>query len=346
MNKTMGISAALLVLLVLAGSIYVYQRYFLASRLPIRLNDEQRYVYIPTGASFEQVLDSLQRKELVTDPALFRSLADYMEYKRDPMRSGRFAVQGGWTLDELIRHLRNGEQAPVDLVLTNERLLENVAAKAARFIEPDSITLLRSMRDPSIVRQLGYRPETLMSMFIPNTYELYWNTNPDGFLKRMQREHDKFWAREGRTDRAKAMGMSPVEIYTLASIVEKETQQNSEKRRMAGVYLNRLRKGMLLQADPTAVFARRDFGARRVTDYHTKFDSPYNTYLYTGLPPGPIAMASIASIDAVLRAEEHDYLYFCARGDGSGLHAFAKNLAEHNRNAANYRANLRRRGLR
>ena len=175
---------------------------------------------------------------------------------------------------------------------------------------------------------------------------MYWNTSAPAFLSRMKSEYDKFWASNQRLKKAASLALTPQEVYTLASIVEKETQQNIEKKRIAGVYLNRLKIGMPLQADPTAVFARKDFLARRVTDFHTKFDSPYNTYKYTGLPPGPITMSSISSIDAVLNYEKHNYLYFCAVGDESGLHSFATDLSEHNRNARIYRDNLIRRGLR
>lgn len=162
----------------------------------------------------------------------------------------------------------------------------------------------------------------------------------------MIKEHDKFWAKNNRKEKADAMERSPEEVYALASIVEKETNNISERPRMAGVYLNRLRIGMPLQADPTSVFATKDFTTKRVTDYHTTFDSPYNTYMYRGLPPGPIAMSSIASIDAVLNSEDHKYLYFCAVGDGSGSHNFAKTLTQHNQNAAIYRSNLKKRGRR
>jgi len=269
-----------------------------------------------------------------------------MAYVRNPMRAGRFEVEPGWSMLQLIRHLRNGPQSPVQLVLNNERLPENVAAKAAQFIEPDSIAIWSAMQQEAFIKELGFSPETLMSLFIPNTYEFFWNTKPKAFLNRMKREHDRFWGTNQRREKAEQLGLSPAEVYTLASIVEKETLIAEEKPRIAGVYLNRLDIGMRLQADPTAVFARRDFGAARVLDYHTQYDSPYNTYRYAGLPPGPIAMASIASIDAVLEPESHQYLYFCAKGDGSGLHAFARTLSAHNRNAAIYRRNLRARGLR
>ncbi len=343
MNKTIR-SIALLLAILTVGALFFYLR--LRERIKLPKKMETEYVKIPTNSTFDEVVGILAEDRIIKDEALFRRLANYMEYPRNPMRAGRFKIEKGWTMIDLIRHLRGGKQAPVDLVLHNERLIENVAGKAARFIEPDSLDLLNQLRDDTLLDTIGYSDETLMALFIPNTYEFFWNTSPAAFVERMRREHTAFWSENDRRNKASNLGMTTKEVYTLASIVEKETLKNSEKPRMAGVYLNRLGRGMRLQADPTAVFARRDFGAKRVTDYHTKFDSPYNTYLYTGLPPGPISMASIASIDAVLNAENHDYFYFCAKGDGSGLHAFAKTLAQHNRNAARYRQNLRDRGLR
>jgi len=333
---------ALAILALVAG--YLLYRFQTRTMVPEDLKDT--IIYIPTNASFEQVLDTLTRKGIVRDELAFTQLAEYMNYRRNPMRPGRYEVQPGWNIIQLIRHLRGGGQAPVDVVLTNERLPENVAAKAALFLEQDSSDFMAVFQNQEFLRELGYTQQTLISIFIPNTYEMYWDSTPRSFLKRMKREHDAFWDRDNRREKARQLGLSPAEVYTLASIVEKETLRDAEKTRMAGVYLNRLQRGMLLQADPTSVFATRDFDTPRVTDYHTKFDSPYNTYLYTGLPPGPIAMSSISSIDGVLNAENHDYLYFCAVGDGSGRHAFAETLAGHNQNARRYRENLRRRGLR
>jgi UPF0755 protein len=326
------------------GAAYLY--YHFHSRTMVPPNLEDYYLHIPTNSNFDEVVDLLKTKGVVRDEAIFRRLAAYMKYQREPMRAGRYKVEPGWNIVRLVRHLRNGEQAAVNVALTNERLPENVAAKAARYLESDSIDFVALFEDSGALHQLGYTPETLMSLFIPNTYEFLWNTSPAGFLERMKREHDAFWNKNGRREKAQTLGLSPAEVYTLASIVEKETLVEAEKPRMAGVYLNRLRIGMRLQADPTSVFARRDFGATRVTDYHTKFDSPYNTYLYKGLPPGPIGMTSVSSIDAVLNPESHDYFYFCAIGDGSGLHAFARTLEAHNENARRYRENLRKRGLR
>lgn len=343
-KKVIGLTALALLLLAAGAGFYLYQQYVAGTAVPPGLEDYT--VAIPTGADFEEVIAILEDKGVLQDEQAFRLLSARMAYKRDPMRAGRYRLEPGWNLLRMIRHLRGGPQAPVDVVLHNERLVEEVAGKAALFLEQDSLAFLQVMTDEAYIDSLGYAPETLMSLFIPNTYEFYWNTPPRGFMARMQKEHERFWSLDNRRKKAEALGMTPAEVYTLASIVERETLVKAEKPRMAGVYLNRLDIGMRLQADPTAVFARRDFSARRVTDYHTKFDSPYNTYRYAGLPPGPISMASISSIDAVLNAENHKYLYFCAKGDGSGLHAFARTLAGHNRNAAIYRANLRRRGLR
>jgi UPF0755 protein len=313
------------------------------SGVPDQLADQ--YVCIPTGATFEDVVGILKKGGFIKDEAGFRWLAGQMNYKKDKMRAGRFEVQPGWTNRELIQQLRNGEQAPVKLVLTNIRLLEDVAARAARFIEPDSATILATLNDPAFLAEIGYTSETLMSVFIPNTYEMYWNTDPKGFVKRMLKEHDAFWEKNDRKAKADALKLTPSEVYTLASIVERETNAVIEKPTVAGVYLNRLKINMKLQADPTCVFASRDFGTHRVTEYHLLFESPYNTYLHVGLPPGPISMASIPSIDAVLNPEKHNYLYFCAKPDDSGTHAFAATLPGHNVNVEKFRAYMRQKGL-
>lgn len=337
----------LIIGLILIGggaALFVYQKYIVGANVPEDL--EVEYINIPTNSSFDEVVALLEEKSIIKDETSFRWFAEYMKYKKDPMRAGRFKIQPSWSNIQLIRHLRNGQQEPVKVVLNNERLIEEVAAKVARFIEPDSMDMITLLQNQDYLQKIGYTDETLMSLFIPNTYEFYWNTTPEVFMERMLKEHNSFWSKDNRLQKAETKGMNPQEVYTLASIVERETQQSTEKPRMAGVYVNRLNTGMLLQADPTCVFARRDFGARRVTDYHTKFDSPYNTYMYPGLPPGPISMASIASIDAVLNAEDHKYVYFCAKGDGSGLHNFAKTLSAHNQNARIYVQNLRKRGLR
>lgn len=328
-----------------AGGYFAWQplKAIYLSGVPNEIADN--YVCIPTGSSFEQVVAILKKGRFIRDESDFRWLAERMNYKKEKMRAGRFEIKPGWTNRELIQHLRNGEQAPVKLVLNNERLPEDVAGKASEFIEADSLSLIRTFRDQSFLNEIGYTAETLLTAFIPNTYEMYWNTDAKGFVKRMLKERDAFWGKNGRRAKAGALGLSEQEVYILASIVERETNANAEKATIAGVYLNRLKIGMRLQADPTSVFATRDFAARRVTEYHTTFDSPYNTYVYKGLPPGPISMASIPSLDAVLNPEQHKYLFFCAKPDESGTHVFAESFAAHKVNADRFQAYVRQKGL-
>ena len=328
------------------GGFFAFQKYqaFWVPNVPNNL--EEAVIEIPTGSTFADVVGLLYKNGMVKDTSTFIEVAHRLAYVRTPMRGGRYKIKKNWNNLSLVRHLRGGKQETVKVVLSTARMSEEVAGKVAAILEFDSLTLQTLWQDDKYLKEIGYSRETLMSLFIPNTYDLFWNTNPKKFTARMIKEHDKFWAKKGRKEKAEAMKRTPEEVYALASIVEKETNKISERPRMAGVYLNRLRIGMPLQADPTSVFATRDFTTKRVTDYHTTFDSPYNTYMYRGLPPGPIAMSSIASIDAVLNSEEHKYLYFCAAGDGSGAHNFAKTLTQHNQNAAIYRSNLKKRGRR
>lgn len=339
-----GILALVLVAL-LGGAYFAWEpiKGFWFPAVPTELADP--YVCIPTGASFDEVVRILKKNGVIRDEVNFRWLSEQMKYKKDKMRAGRFKIEPGWTNRQLIQHLRTGEQAPVKVILNNERLPEEVAGKVARFIESDSLSLLNTFRDKAFLREIGHTEETLLTAFIPNTYDMYWNTDPKGFVQKMVKEHNAFWEKNNRRAKAQALGLTEKEVYTLASIVERETNANSEKPTIAGVYLNRLRIGMKLQADPTSVFATRDFATRRVTEYHTSFDSPYNTYVYKGLPPGPISMASIPSIDAVLNPEKHDYIYFCAKPDESGTHAFAVTFAAHKVNADRFQAYVRQRRM-
>lgn len=336
----------LIIVVISLAAFLLFQKYqtFYEVNVPDKLEDP--FLHIPTGSTFEEVVDLLKEDNFINDVPSFIEAAEWMNYLKPIMRPGRFEIQPGWNNHELVRHLRGGKQSPVKVVLTNQRLLEDVAEKVARFIETDSSQLIQLFHNESFIGALGYSKETLMTLFIPNTYEFFWNTSPEQFLERMVKEHKKFWEKEERAAKAEALEMEPWEVYTLASIMDKETNKNTEKPRMAGVYLNRIEQGILLQADPTCVFATRDFNTRRVTNYHTSFDSPYNTYLYPGLPPGPISMATIASIDAVLNHENHRYIFFCARGDGTGLHSFAVTLKGHNQNVARYVRNLKKRGKR
>lgn len=316
-------------------------KYVYFSNVSKELSDP--FLCIPSGSSFEDLSALLINGGYIQDEAGFRWVAEQMNFVKPEMRAGRFKLEPGWSNRALIKHLRAGEQASVKVVLNIERIPEDIAGSVSRFIEADSASILAAFRDSALLAELGYTPETIISVCIPNTYEMYWNTDGAAFLKRMLKENKSFWEKNNRKAKAEALQLTPVQVYTLASIVERESNHQPERPTIAGVYLNRLKIGMLLQADPTSVFATKDFGARRVTNFHTGFDSPYNTYRYKGLPPGPISMASISSIDAVLNFEKHNYLYFCAKPDESGQHAFASTLAGHNVNADRFRAWLKTR---
>jgi len=332
------ILATLLFLSLIYGGMRMYGLLY-KPNVPVELTDN--IVQIPTGASFDGIVRTLKDNGFIIDENSFRLLAGKMEYRGRP---GRFKIKPGWTNRQLIRQLRGGKQEPVNLILVNERLPEHVAAKAARFIEADSLSIISLLHDKTYLDSIGYSPQTLMSLFVPNTYEFFWNTSARQFVQRMNKENARFWKNDGREEKAAQLGLSHEEVYTLASIVERETNQNREKRRLAGGYYNRVRKRMLLQADPTLVFASRDWESRSLAKYKT-LDSPYNTYMYAGLPPGPISMASISSLDAVLNLEKHKYIYFCAAGDESGTHNFAETYNGHLKNIEIYKRNLRKRGL-
>lgn len=313
---------------------------------PIQSEREDSHFFIPSDYLFSDVIVDLDKSIDNFDVSRFQQAAKLAKYNNLTLKYGRYKLPEEASYFELARYLRSGQQDPVNLVLNNARLVEQVAGKAAQYLEPDSIAFLNAFFEDSIMAKFELTPHTLMTLFIPNTYQFLWTTTPEGFLIRMKKEHDNFWRSNQRLEKAKALQLSPIEIYILASIVEKESQVKNERPTIAGLYLNRINKNMRLQADPTVVFAVQDFSIRRVLNRHLEFDSPYNTYLNDGLPPGPICMASINSIDAVLNAESHDYLYMCAAPDLSGGHVFAKSLTEHNINANIYRRWLNKSGIR
>lgn len=251
------------------------------------------------------------------------------------VRTGRYDVGQDIPTLTLYRKLRNGQQDPIHLTIPTSRTIEKLAGTLSRKLMLDSLTLVNAFRDEEICRQAGYNTATLPAMFIPNTYEVYWDISLEGLVRRMQKENKAFWNTE-REEKAKALNMSHEEICTLASIVDEETANDAEKPTIAGLYLNRLKKGMPLQADPTVKYAVGDFSLRRITGEHLRKESPYNTYLNTGLPPGPIRIASIAGLDAVLNHQHHNYLYMCAKADFSGTHEFAATFSEHKKNARKY----------
>lgn len=341
MSNLKKIGIVFLVVIIIGGILgfKTYSKIFGAA-VPSDIADT--YLKVPSATDYASLKRLLLDQNFISDSSSFDWVAKLMKYDKNTIRSGRFEIKSGWSNRKLIQHLRAGKQSSVNLVLNNERLLSEVASKASSFIEPDSTAIIDALTSPKILDSLGLTKETIMTIFIPNTYRVYWDISPDEFIERMVKERDKFWAKHERKTMLQELGMSKEEVYTLASIVEKETNYVPEKSTVAGVYLNRISKGMLLQADPTVVFAVKDFSLRRVLNKHLAIDSPYNTYKNIGLPPGPIAMASISSIDAVLKNEDHKYYYFCAKPDLSGQHVFAKSLSAHNTNARKFQSWLNR----
>lgn len=288
-------------------------------------------VYVPTGASFTQLMDSLRRHEVLRNETAFARMA--RRHGLDTaLKAGRYELKEGMSYVRTVRMLRLGWQVPVRVTFNNIRTPDRLAGILARKLEPDSAAWLAALTSDSLARVYGLTPQTILTLCIPNTYEFFWNTSPDTFLQRMRQESDKFWtSRDAKLSRS---GLTRQQAYILASIVYEETKRKNEMPRVAGVYVNRLKRGMPLQADPTVKYAVGDFALRRVLNRHLEVDSPYNTYKYPGLPPGPICMPSIDALDGVVDFENHDYLYFCAKDDLSGAHAFARTLAEHNRQCA------------
>ncbi len=303
-------------------------------------------IRIPTGATFQTLLDSLDSggKRIKHRPA-FRRYARHIGLDRS-VKPGHYVLQKGMDVKEVARMFNLGLQTPINVVINNVRTPQQLAGKLATQIEADSVSILQALTDSSIVAQSGFRsPLELFSIFIPNTYQFYWTVKPTDFIGRMQREYDRFWTEE-RQKALEKTGLTRMEAITLASIVYEETRKGDEMPTIAGVYMNRLRRGMPLQADPTVKYATGDFSLRRILKKHLRIDSPYNTYRNKGLPPTPICMPSIQAIDAVLHYGHHNYLYFCAKEDFSGYHNFAASYSEHLRNARRYTAELNRRGIR
>lgn len=319
----------------LAGGAYFGYKAIFSPNVWVSNEKGEFSIYIKPTDTFEDLKKQLYANGLIIHRANFEYWAKYKNYDQK-LKPGMYIIKNGLSNEDLINKLRSGDQDPVRLIFNNIRLKKDFAAKISEFIYVDSTELLKILNDSLISAKYGFSNETFISMFIPNTYFVNWNSSAEKFIERMNYEYKQFWTEE-RLKKAQAHDLSPIEVSVLASIIEKETQQNAEKATMAGVYLNRLQKGWRLQADPTLIYALGDFTIKRVLTEYINFDSPYNTYKYTGLPPGPICIPSISSIDAVLNAEDHNFLYFCARPDYSGFHNFAKNNVEHNINAQAYR---------
>ncbi len=307
------------------------------------LYQDPKPLMIRTGSAFKDVQDQLYDGRYLNDLISFSFLSKMMDYDQ-LVKPGLYLIEPGMTNLQVIRILRSGNQTEVNVTFNNARLLSGLPGKIARNLEMSEGQLADLMLTDSIQQNFGFDSLSFIGMFIPNTYKTFWNTKPEDLLSRLKREYDNFWNGE-RLAKAKETGLSPKEVSVLASIVQAETTQGDELQIVAGLYLNRLRRGIPLMADPTLVFASGDFAVRRVLIKHKKIDSPYNTYRHAGLPPGPINMPNIRSIDAVLGHVKHKYLYMCAKEDFSGHHNFATNLTDHNRNAEKFRRAMNKAGI-
>lgn len=300
-------------------------------------------IYIPTGASFDELADTLRSTGVLKSERNFIITSRLKSYGRK-IKPGSYFIGPGMSNNNIVNMLRTGSQAPVNVTFNNIRTLEELAGRIGGQIEADSASIFLFLSDEDNYLADGFDRRTVISVFIPDTYQFYWTINAGGFYRRMLKEYRSYWNAE-RMAAAGSLGLTPTEVSVLASIVDEEASREDEKSRIAGVYINRLRQGMPLQADPTVKFAVNDFTIRRILNRHLEVDSPYNTYKYGGLPPGPIRCPSRSGLEAVLNAEKHEYLYFVARHDSSGYHHFSRTLAEHNRYAAAYRRELNRRRI-
>ena len=300
-------------------------------------------IFIYSNYNYDSVLAKFKESGLLKNLDSFNWTANKKNLPNH-IYAGRYIIKKGMSNNELVNKLRSGSQDPIQLTFNNIRNLRELAQRVSEQLEPGKNEFYLKFSDPALQKENGFDKYTMAAMFIPNTYEFYWNTKPEKFMKRMHDEYEKFWTKS-RMSKAEKIGLTQIQVITLASIVEEETLKNDEKPKIAGVYLNRLDIGMRLQADPTVVFAAGDFNIRRVLNKHKKIDSPYNTYKHGGLPPGPICLPDVSSIDAVLNYKKHKYVYFCAKADFSGYHSFAKTLSEHMKNARAYQKELNKRRI-
>lgn len=328
MKKKIFITFMVLAVAVAVACMWAYHNFFgsaVSERFSLVLRNDE---------SYKDMIAKVER--YIDNDLAFEFYARYINLD-DGIEAGTYTFEQGMTVREVARTLKFGSDNSVRLVINNARTPEVLAGKIAMQIDADSVAVLSALRSEALIKEFGYdSAEAMFSMFLPNTYEVYRDVSPEDLVRRLKQESDKFWSNENRLKGLERSGLSPYEAMTLASIVHEETNAKDEMARVAGVYINRLKRGMLLQADPTLKYAAGDPTIKRVLNKHKEIDSPYNTYMYVGLPPTPIAMPDMAAIEGVINYEDHDYLYFCARPEMDGRHNFARTLAEHNRNAAAY----------
>ncbi|MCC8172731.1 MAG: endolytic transglycosylase MltG [Parabacteroides sp.] len=329
-----------LFLIAAAAVFFLYRIAYAPNFFPAR----PAYVYIDNTKNFDGLVQQLRDSAACKNSSAFVRLARWIKYDRH-MKTGKYEVKYGTSNWQLLDELRRGHQTAVRLTFNNVRFTGDLTQRLSAQLMMSVPELEALLADSAYTASLGFTPETVKAMFIPDTYEVYWNITPENLLKRMKKKYTRFW-NEKRLNKANEIGLTPLQVATLASIVEEESAVPDEYPVIAGLYLNRLRRNIPLQADPTVKYAVGDFSLQRILFEHLETDSPYNTYKYAGLPPAPLRVPSIRSMEAVLNYMHHNYLYMCAKEDFSGRHNFAVTLAEHNRNANRYRAELNRRNIR
>lgn len=336
--KKRKIFAVFLVVFTVLLTTFSFYGYQIVRTPNILVDKNDRILLIPEGSDFSGVRDTLFKYNYVQDMVSFSFIAKLMGYDVS-VKPGRYRLNKNMSNVAAIRLLRAGIQEPTYITFNIVRLKEDLATRITQNIEMTPADFLFTLDRYGKENKKGFDENTVLCQFIPNTYEVYWNISPDALIRRMEEEYERFW-NETRTGKAAALDLTPVEVSILASIVQAEARNIDEGPVISGLYLNRLRKNMYLQADPTLVYASGDFTLKRVLNVHRQIDSPYNTYKYKGLPPGPINLPEIWAIDAVLDYQQHNYIYMCAKEDFSGYHNFATNLRDHNRNAERYQRAL------
>ena len=306
------------------------------------INAEDKFIIIEENTDFNELIKKLEDDTLINDILSFSFLSKLMEYQEN-IKIGAYRVKMNMSNYEMITMLRSGNQTPIKLTFTYARKIEDLAEKITTKLKMSKDGLLNYLND-NINNYSGFKKTDIISIFLPDTYEVYWNISPEKLTNKMYSEYKKFWNEE-RLSKLDKINLNQKEAIVLASIVASESRMLDEADRIAGLYINRLNRNMRLQADPTLIFAANDFTIRRVLNKHKKIKSPYNTYIHRGLPPGPIRLASKKYIDAVLNYEKHNYIYMCAKEDFSGYHAFATNLSDHNRNAKKFQIALNMRKI-
>ncbi|WP_420388088.1 endolytic transglycosylase MltG [Roseivirga sp.] len=321
-------------------SFYFYQLFYGVNILP---EEQPRMVLIDRDDTFDSLRNFLYEEQIIEDALSFSFVAKILKYP-DLIKPGMYLLEPGMTNLEAVRKLRSGDQIPVDVTFNNVRFKTDLAEKitTGTGVQPQEFEAL--LNDDDFLSKYDFNSDNVMAMFIPNTYEVYWTISAEALFERMNKEYVNFW-NDSRTRQAELLGLTPVQVSTLASIVQDESIIAEEKPVIAGLYINRLNRNMLLQADPTVKYALGDFAIQRILTADTRIDSPYNTYRYRGLPPGPINLPSISSLNAVLNYENHSYIYMCAKEDFSGYHRFAETLVEHNRNARLFQQALNNRKI-